>query len=305
MSIRAIRLGDGPLIGPDMDGRMGANINGASVLRVPDWVPGALARYYLYFAAHRGTYIRLALADRIGGPWRMHEPGALDLADSCFPAGPLDARALDWPADDLYCHIASPDLHVLEDRREIRMYYHGRLEDGSQASRVAVSTDGKHFTARAEVLGAPYFRAFRHGGWTYAFAMPGIFYRSPDGLTGFERGPTLFGPDTRHVATTTRGDMLHVFWTRAGDCPERILHSTVDLLGGWMSWRRDGEAEVLRPELAWEGGAEPLVASVRGDVDGPVNQLRDPCILEEAARTYLFYCGAGEACIGLAELSGL
>ena len=303
MSIRAARLGDGPIIQPDMDGRMGANINGASVIRVPDWAPGALARYYLYFADHRGTYIRLALADRITGPWRMHEPGALALADSHFPTGPLDAEAIGSPAEELYCHIASPDAHVLDDRREIRIYYHGRLEDGTQASRVAISTDGLRFSGRAEVLGAPYFRVFQHGGWTYALAMPGIFYRSSDGVSAFKQGPTLFGLDTRHVATAVRGDLLHVFWTRAGDCPERILHSTIALSDDWMAWRRTGAAEILRPELAWEGGAEPLVASVRGDVDGPVNQLRDPCVFEEDGRTYLFYCGAGEACIGLAELS--
>jgi hypothetical protein len=304
MSIQATRIGDGPIIRPHMDGRMGSNINGATVMRVPDWVSGALARYYLYFADHRGTYIRLALADRIEGPWRMHEPGAMELTASDFPIGPLDANTIDHPSDDLYCHIASPDIHVLEDRREIRMYYHGRLEDGGQASRVASSVDGLRFSAGAEILGAPYFRAFQHDRWTYALAMPGILYRSLDGLTGFERGPQCFDPDTRHVATTTRDDQLHVFWTRAGDCPERILHSTIDMSADWKHWRPIGKAEILRPELKWEGADEPLVASVRGAIDVAVNQLRDPCIFEEDGRTYLLYCGAGEACIGLAELTG-
>ena len=39
---------------------MGDNINGPSLIRVPNWVEGRLSRYYLYFADHKGAYIRLA-----------------------------------------------------------------------------------------------------------------------------------------------------------------------------------------------------------------------------------------------------
>lgn len=309
MTIKATRIGvppnGGPIIRPDMDQRMGGNVNGASVIRMPEWVEGALARYYLYFADHRGTYIRLALADRIEGPWRIHTPGAFELADSLFPTGPLDAAAIGRPIEDLYCHIASPDVHVLDDRREIRMYYHGRLVDGVQVSRVASSADGLNFIAHPEVIGRPYFRVFHHGGWTYALGMPGILYRSADGLTDFAQGPAPFDPKIRHVATTARGDLLHVFWTRIGDRPERILHSTVDLSADWMDWKPAGESEILRPELDWEGVGEPLVASARGAFDGPAHELRDPCLFEAEGRTYLLYCGAGESCIGLAEVTGL
>ena len=37
-TIRIERLLDGPIITPDMDGRMGSNIAGPSLIRVPDWV---------------------------------------------------------------------------------------------------------------------------------------------------------------------------------------------------------------------------------------------------------------------------
>ncbi|TGP23371.1 hypothetical protein, partial [Mesorhizobium sp. M1D.F.Ca.ET.234.01.1.1] len=54
----------GPIITPGMlPGDDGANINGPSLIRVPDWLPGRLGAYYLYFAHHTGTYIRLAFAD--------------------------------------------------------------------------------------------------------------------------------------------------------------------------------------------------------------------------------------------------
>jgi len=55
-----------------MDGRMGANVNGPSLIRAPAWLPNPLGRYYLYFAHHQGAYIRLAYADRLEGPWRTY-----------------------------------------------------------------------------------------------------------------------------------------------------------------------------------------------------------------------------------------
>ena len=60
-----------------------------------------------------------------------------------------------------------------------------------QVTRLAVSEDGIHFGSRPEVLGVSYFRVFRRGGFVYGLGMPGIFYRSRDGETEFEEGPTL------------------------------------------------------------------------------------------------------------------
>ena len=63
------RFDTNPIIRPDMDDRMGGKVN---------------------------------------GPWTMHTPGVLDLADSHFLS-----------------HVASPDVIVLEQGHDIRMYYHG------------------------------------------------------------------------------------------------------------------------------------------------------------------------------------
>ena len=84
-SLSAIRLGADPIFTPHMDSRMGDNLCGPSVIEVPKWVEGALGRYYLYFADHKGSYIRLAFADEVTGPWTMYEPGALDIAASFYP----------------------------------------------------------------------------------------------------------------------------------------------------------------------------------------------------------------------------
>ena len=49
------RLGDGPIISPDTHPSIGKNIQGPSLIRVPDWVENPLGRYYLYFADHKGS----------------------------------------------------------------------------------------------------------------------------------------------------------------------------------------------------------------------------------------------------------
>jgi hypothetical protein len=287
--VQVHRLGDGPIIHPQLDASIGRNINGPSLIRAPAWLSRPLGRYYLYFASHTGRYIRLAVADALSGPWRVHAPGTLQLAGS-------------------HCirHVASPDVHVDPQGRRIVMYYHGPDEsEGRQVTRVAVSGDGLAFAARPQVLGPSYFRVFRHDGWHYALAMPGIFLRSADGLSRFEPGPQRFeaaGVKMRHSAVCLRGRTLHVFYSRIGDCPEHILHSTVELSGDWMDWRPTEPTSVLKPETAYEGADQPLEPSVAGLARTPVRQLCDPAVFEEDARTYLLYSVAGESGIAIAEL---
>jgi hypothetical protein len=281
------RSPNNPIIRPHMDDRMGDNVNGPSLIRVPDWVPDPLGRYYLYFAHHHGTYIRLAYADDLEGPYQVFSPGVLDLADSYFDH-----------------HIASPDVHVIKDHHEIWMYYHGCCLPTSphQMQRVAISKDGIHFHAREELLGISYWRVFDWGGYRYALAMPGRFYRSRDGLTGFEEGPTLFAADMRHAAVRLRGDTLQIFYSNAGDCPESILLSTIKLTPDWMAWEHSDPATILQPETDLEGADLALVPSQRGAIHERACQLRDPCIYEEGNRTFLLYSVAGEHGIAIAEI---
>jgi hypothetical protein len=318
--MRARRLGDGPIIAPSLHPSIGVNIQGPSAIRVPDWIERRLGDYYLYFADHKGRYIRLAYADRPEGPWTIHPPGSLRLEQSRFLTEPpavdparlaafeasYQARGAALSHDILSeittPHIASPDVHVDPTAKRIVMYFHGLDDVGTQVTRVATSHDGIDFTAEPQILGRSYMRVFRHGGMVYALAMPGIFYRSLDGFRDFESGPTLFSPNMRHAALLRRGDTLWVFWTRVGDAPERILLSRVDLSGDWRGWREGEPVEVLRPELPWEGADAPLAPSLRSTAYGHVNQLRDPAILEDAGRVYLFYAVAGESGIALAEL---
>ena len=145
--MRATRILDQPIIHAGMDDRIGTNINGPSLIRVPAWVTQPLGRYYLYFSHHKGTFIRLAYADDLDGPWKIHRPGVLDVSESLFaptdpPEPPPDQRpswAETLPGGYLYAHVASPDVHIDEESQQIRMYYHGLLDNGDQKTRIACS----------------------------------------------------------------------------------------------------------------------------------------------------------------------
>lgn len=318
------RLVDRPIIAPGMDARMGANIEGPSLIAAPAWLPNRLGAYYLYFADHKGDYIRLAYADRLEGPWKVHAPGSLQFSQSRLPStlvgapeaqerlkaiaakrDPAVYAGIPSPLEDASLpHIASPDVHVDEAGKRLVMYYHGLAEFGVQRTRVAVSSDGVNFRALdGPTLGPAYMRRFDYGGWKYAMAMPGQFLRSKDGFTPFETGPTLFEPSQRHSAVLVCGDVLHIFWTRVGDAPERIYASVLDLTPDWKDWKVSAPVEVLRAERPWEGGDLPPKPSLRSAINLEVNQIRDPAVFQEGGRTYLLYAVKGERGLGIAELS--
>ena len=292
----AHRLGGNPIITPQTSPTIGTNINGPSLIRVPGWVRKPLGKYYLYFAHHRGAYIRLAYADRVQGPWTVYEPGTIRLSD----------------VPQCNDHIASPDVHADRTNKTIRMYFHcpagaagTAIEE--QKTFCAESRDGLVFHAAPTVLGPAYMRVFRWKGRAYAVARTGVMLRSIDGTSPFESGPQLFqDPDgrvLRHAAVDLEGSTLRVYYSRIGDSPEAILVSEVDLKGDWRMWRSSAPRLVLAPDLPYEGSGLPIAPSQPDDAPEPVRQLRDPAILREQGKTYLLYSVAGENGIAVAEIT--
>ncbi|NQW58557.1 MAG: hypothetical protein HQ456_07605, partial [Polynucleobacter sp.] len=127
----AERLENNPLISPETHPLAGHNIQGPSLIEVPQWVSNPLGRFYLYFADHKGENIGLAFADDLKGPWTIHAKGALSLENSTFPTvlqvEPTGFEGYeiksDWAPeshtwiptlkdDATIPHIASPDVHV-------------------------------------------------------------------------------------------------------------------------------------------------------------------------------------------------
>ncbi len=290
----AHRIGDRPIITQSQFeaigiGPEGNNINGPSLIRKPDWID-APGRYWLYFAHHHGSYIRLAVADQLDGPYTL------------VPGGTLSLKQV-----HLEDHIASPDVHVDHVNRRIVMYYHGchrssPSERWKQLSSVAFSSDGVGFASNREFLSPSYLRMFQWKNRHYGIAMPGIIFQSDDGLTQFKQGPQIVASPARHFATLVRGDVLHLFYSVRGDCPERIVQRAVRLHDDWTQWQVGERYDLLAPERDYEGVNTPLAPSVSGWASEPCHQLRDPAIFEEDGRVYMLYTVAGENGIALAEL---
>lgn len=294
--IKIERMDGNPIIRPYMERRMGGNINGPSLIQTPEWLAGRLGRYHLYFAHHLGSYIRLAYADDLSGPWQIHAPGVLDLAQT-----PM-----------LYEHIASPDVHVDKDRRELRMYFHGisapdPVLEPVQSSCVAHSFDGITFAARPELLGASYFRVWQWQNTYYAISLGGIVWRSNDGITPFQEGSHIEGlpPKARHFAVQQKGARLWLAWSVTGEAPERLYLGWLDLNTPWEAWCVEGVRELLRPEHDWEFAELPQTQSEPGLAWHPVNQLRDPAFFREDGIDYLLYSVGGESGIAIARIEGL
>lgn len=313
---KAQRLCEHPIVHSGLDSSIGENIQGPSLIRVPDWVPDRLGRYYLYFADHKGKYIRLAYADRLVGPWSIHEAGALHLRDSCFPVELTESAyqsnsvsptsEMSLPHNVEYerseTHIASPDVHVDNANQKIVMYFHGLEDYGKQVSRCTTSENGLDFNTLPEILAPSYLRVIQHRDAFLASTMPGVFYRARSWFGPFEPTGRFFNPNCRHMALCKSMNVLFVFWTEVGEIPEHVKVSWFDLGAPLSKLKQHDHGMLLKPELTWEGADEPLEPSIRSVAYGLKNQLRDPAIFIEDETPYLLYAGGGESAIGIAQL---
>jgi hypothetical protein len=314
------RFEQNPIISSELlQGNDGDDINGPSLLKAPDWLPGRLGNYYLYFAHHKGKYIRLTYADDLKGPWKIYEPGTLTVTETVGSKTPLpaDDAAASFGAEtgnDGVQHVASPDVHIDEANKEIVMFFHTpSLHNGKlgQYSYRATSKDGIRFRADSTVLGESYFRVFDWNGNHYAIARTGVFYRSGDGGLSFEEGGNPFaGIQTkenflRHAAVKVHNGKLLVFYSRIGDTPERILLSEIALTDDWTKWTATQPVDIALPEKDYEGADLPLTTSKAGLYWGKVRELRDPAIYTEGDDWYLLYSVAGESGIGIGKLKNI
>jgi hypothetical protein len=209
-------------------------------------------------------------------------------------------------------HVASPDVHVDEKKKLIRMYFHGCRGPG-QMNGTATSTDGIQFKVSETLPGGWYFRVFEYDGFYYGIDRSGDLYRSKDPLGSFEkrRGTLMPGEvrakklirQVRHTAVLRKGNLLLIFYSRTGDTPERILLSTVKLSSDWTKWVCTDPVEVIQPETEYEGVKYPLKTSTGGVAPKHARELRDPGVFEENGKYYLFYSIAGESGIAMAEVT--
>lgn len=321
--VAATRFKENPLLTVDSAPSIGDNINGPSVIRVPDWVPNPLGRYYMYFAHHKGQHIRMAYADSLHGPWKVYEPGVLQASETSFYRPQPDPDPSPY---GVYTHIASPEVIVDTERKRIVMWFHGMFTAGQkwpdnlqeanawirannygQFTQAAESSDGIHFTAGPAISRQSYLRVFAQGGQLYGMSRLGQLMRGKDAASVFELGPnpfreTPYSNKVRHVALWPHDGVLEIIFSYIGDAPESIYHTTMALSGEWTQWRIGTVEKVLIPEAAYECPKLPVAPSEVGEIYGPARQLRDPALFVENGQFTLFYTNCGEQGISAADV---
>lgn len=272
-------------------------VDGPTVIKVPEWVPFSLGSYYMYFADHRGKYIRFAYADSPRGPWTVYPIGVL-YVDDAFP---------------LAKHIASPDIVIDDEAHTIYMAVHGGSDEVAQKSILVESANGIQFTqdpsyAQSVYLDYAYIRLFEYRDAVFAFVPSQLgqktvqIFRANSITESFSHFATIDArKELRHVALTRDGDTLTVYSTSVGDTPERVERSTINLAAPSADWAMSEPQCVRAPTESWEGTGFPYIPSVRGSAI-KVRQLRDPFVFTDGADTILYYSFAGERGIASAVL---
>lgn len=319
-------LVDAPIIAPAMlPGDDGGNINGPSLLEMPAGTPGALGRYHLYFGHHKGTYIRLAYADALVGPWQIATDGVVPLTQ--VPA----YRQRNG-------HLASPDALWIDN--QVYLYVHGQMDErvrrqlgqdpndittGGQRTVLVRAADGVDFGEPSPVVGSFYMRVFAHQNEYYAIAWGGQLLKAEAGLDQpFTFGPVVtdalfprprignasgnYGPEDndrriRHVAIDHEPDgTVRVYYTCTFDRPESIYRARLVTDGDWLTWHLVEPELVRAPTAVWEGAELPQTVSRNGAAKTPEHALRDPAVFRDGERLYLLWSVAGEQGIAIGEI---
>lgn len=281
----------------------GSNINGPCCIKVPDWCKNKLGKYYLYFAHHRGKYIRMVYANSLSGPWTEFSGGVINIE------GLIDA----------YHHIASPDIFIDHQKKELRMYFHSpSFEKQEQWTFLAKSTNGLEYSQYGSTPLAPfYLRIIHFDNMFYGMAKGGNLWVSHSGVDDFSPVHNPFNRvlddeiwhnsngSIRHVALHRDHNTLYVFFSKIGDSPEKIMYGTIDISMPRDDWKVENIVTAAKPKMQYEGCDITPRPSEAGASKIEENGLRDPFIFEDNDKIYLFYCVKGEFGIALSEISSL
>lgn len=285
--VKPWRLPGNPIIFSHGEGNWKDNINGPSVIKAPSFLqPQQGWKYLLYFASHNGLHIRLATSDVIEGPWLIQNQSCLELPD--LPKS---------------SHIASPDVHIDQEQRKIKMYCHVAYGKG-QKTFLATSEDGWNFSFHSlEPLGPYYMRVFPKDGEYFAFDRDGKLMRSETGTTPFQVTSFRFPDKVRHLAVENYASILRVYFSEVGDAPERIKMRCLY----WNSQSPEQslysrKATLLVPQEVYEGSSASTISSRIGSIKSLVKELRDPFFFSDSGRSFLFYACGGERGIAVVEL---
>lgn len=327
----------GPIITQDMFSAInrsieGDNMNGPSLIRIPNWVNNPIGKYYLYFSHHRGRYIRIAYSQNVTGPYSLLSGGAV--------------INISTPVS----HLASPDVHINHPAKTITMYFHtlDKTSIYGQLTQAFISYDGIHFQPHSSDIARYYFRRFQVLRDIFAIAPSNmgrdftLLHRPGRSESYRVSSNRTFFPLARHVFPhPVRFNAIVALYSVLFDAPERIYCSRVNITynknrdvnarscpkfqfrikegiklpdgyGKGVNdsdcnyvWVSEGPRQtVLLPDASFEGGDLPIRRSQNGPADEFVRELRDPYVFVDAEtqQSYLLYTYGGEKGIAIARI---
>ena len=266
------------------------NINGPSIIKVPEFIENPLGKYYLYFGHHKGTYIRMAYSNNITGPYTLYKPGVLDIKNT--------------PG---YDHLASPDVIIDYQNKRLVLYYHCVFNNNitPQSTFYAYSNNGLDFISEKVNILYPYFRYFSYLDCEYGLAM--YYLKSSIILkkngNSYEEFSKLL-PNSRHTSVIVIGSKIFIAYTIVGDCPEHIYFCQITNFEK-NNVKTSDKISLVKPEFNFEHNDQKPIISSYGAVYQKVNQLRDPYIFIDNNDLYLFYTVCGEKGIAVCKIENL
>lgn len=253
-------------------GTSASSATGASVIRVPDWIPDGEkthpgAKYYMYYSGHHGTKIKMAWSASITGQWHIFNDGTApdrawgekgDYSGSQTPG----VGVLDWAHHGLELYVDANtcidgkihfvDMYVDDVNQRIIMYLHnvGRTSNGVATSKYGLNFNMPDFAGekghgvRNVKVTEWYLRCFEVEGEASG--------RKVNGRFGVGRGGFWMAP----------------LFTSAG---EAATHGNADEPGGWWTPGWPGDPTPEDPTQKWstrkwwtklEGDANPLTGLI-------------------------------------------
>jgi len=272
------------------------------LIKTPKWIKKKLGKYYLYFADHRGKFIKLLYSDHLDRGWKYLDKKILHLKSK--------------PKLDAYNHIASPEIYVNKKEKQIYIFTHSHSRSKiGQWTYLSNSKDGINFSKKFNKPLAPfYLRFFYHKKYYYGIVKGADLWRSRNINIKFQQCQNLLtrkksktnlhnkNGSIRHLGILKKKNYLHCVFSKIGDKPERIYYTKIHLSKNYLNWKFQKIKEILRPTFPYEGSKLKLKKSKAGDAPRGENALRDPYLFVDGKKTYLIYCVKGEKNFALCEI---
>ena len=286
----------------NLPNELSININGPCINIVQDDLSN---HFELYFADHRGKFIRRAISDNILGPFKI----------KLIPELTIDYLSFFTSAHN---HIASPFIFLF--KNEIWMVVHAPCSIyNCQRSFFFKFVNSKWMVLASDNFLPFYAKSIVIEEQILFICKGGDVFKSQNPIGPYEKIGNIFnyaGFDTWHNYDSAarhfglfyykREEIIIICFSRIGvkqESIEYLLMSSNDLINGSFSKKEYEIKKLLYPVKDWEGAHLDKTKSKAGASDHYENALRDPDLFLFDNNLYLFYSFGGERGIGAVQIA--